>query len=126
MTMKMMISLLLLFSLTFVICDGNEMISCIQVSVDQTNDADVIIGGLFNIHEPSLDGTGCGSAINADAIQRLEAYLFALNYLNDKSFMPGIKFGKITIDVWASNIFVFFWFKKNVLIYQFLSSNYIL
>ena len=55
---------------------------------------DVVIGGLFDIHRPGSKSNGCSDKINEDAIQRLEAMLFARKKLNQDNLVPGVKFGE--------------------------------
>ena len=74
---------------------GGDPDTCTVPVVDNVGDADVIIGGLFNIHERGLSGVECGSRINTDALQRLEAFLFAIDSLNNWHFIPPVKFGKL-------------------------------
>ena len=54
----------------------------------------VLIGGLFDIHEEGTEVGRCGVGINKDAIQRMEAFLFAVGQLNEKNQVPGITFGE--------------------------------
>ncbi|XP_022098848.1 metabotropic glutamate receptor 3-like [Acanthaster planci] len=57
-------------------------------------DGNIVLGGLFPIHEKGKNGSICG-VINEDrGIQRLEAMLFAIDLINnDTSLLPGITLG---------------------------------
>ena len=62
-------------------------------------DGDVIIGGLFPVHEKGLGAQDCGRINEARGIQRLEAMLFALDQINsDPALLPGIKLGSRILD----------------------------
>ncbi len=58
---------------------------------------DIIIGGLFNIHELGTGGNQCGAKINEDGIMRLEAFLFAIDRLNRENYIPRVKLGRLRI-----------------------------
>ena len=55
---------------------------------------DVIVGALFKIHELSKDGTTCTNMTDGAAIQRVEAFLYAIDRINKQNLVPGVKFGK--------------------------------
>ncbi|XP_038054376.1 metabotropic glutamate receptor 3-like [Patiria miniata] len=57
-------------------------------------DGNIVLGGLFPIHEKGKNGSICG-IINEDrGIQRLEAMLFAIDLINnDTNLLPGITIG---------------------------------
>ena len=59
--------------------------------------ASVTLGGLFDIHTKGpggTGGTGCGTEINPGAVQRLEAFLFAIDEINNSDLIPGVNLGK--------------------------------
>lgn len=63
---------------------------------------DVMLGGLFPIHVKSQDG--CGQLQDQDGIQLLEAFLYALDLVNnDTDFLPGFKLGAIAMDTCNSD-----------------------
>ena len=66
---------------------------------------DVIIGALFKIHELTEDGTTCTNMTNGAAIQRVEAFLYAIERINKQNLVPGVKFGK-TLKVLRQNDFI--------------------
>jgi hypothetical protein len=57
-------------------------------------DGDIILGGLFPIHERGTNNAPCGK-IQADrGIQRMEAMLFAIDSINrDGHLLPGLRLG---------------------------------
>lgn len=62
---------------------------------------DIILGGLFPIHEAGRNGSECGILKAAQGVQRLQAMLFALDAVNhDDSILPGIKLGAQILDTW--------------------------
>lgn len=48
-------------------------------------DGDLIIGGLFPVHEQGVDGRPCGRLSEGRGIHRVEAMLFAIDYINNDS-----------------------------------------
>ncbi|XP_006820959.1 metabotropic glutamate receptor 3-like [Saccoglossus kowalevskii] len=82
--------------ITFV--NGNESGSGYGPS-NAYEDGDLIIGGLFPVHEKGENDIPCGP-INANrGIQRLEAMLFAIDRINDDpTLLPGIKIGANILD----------------------------
>ena len=54
---------------------------------------DVIIGALFRIHELTDDGSTCTNVTDGAAIQRVEAFLYAIERINKHNLIPGVKFG---------------------------------
>lgn len=65
-------------------------------------EGDVMLGGLFPVHQKGESDAPCG-IINADrGIQRVEAMLFTLDRINeDNSILPGIKLGATIFDTCA-------------------------
>ncbi|XP_053377191.1 metabotropic glutamate receptor 3-like isoform X2 [Mercenaria mercenaria] len=65
-------------------------------------EGDVMLGGLFPVHQKGESDIPCG-IINADrGIQRVEAMLFTLDRINkDDSILPGIKLGTTIFDTCA-------------------------
>jgi hypothetical protein len=60
---------------------------------------DVILGGLFPVHEYGSPREPCGAISHFRGIQRLEAMLFAIDQINnDKHLLPGIKLGTLILD----------------------------
>lgn len=60
---------------------------------------DIILGGLFPVHQKGEDGAECG-AININrGVQRLEAMLFTVDRINsDANVLPGITLGAEVFD----------------------------
>ncbi len=59
-------------------------------------DGDIIVGGLFPIHDDAtgLSGLHCGTIKEDKGIQRLEAMLYAIDEVNKKEeLLPGVKLG---------------------------------
>ena len=55
---------------------------------------DVMIGGLFKIHDSTEDGSTCTNMTDGAAIQRVEAFLYAIERINKQNLVPGVKFGE--------------------------------
>lgn len=62
---------------------------------------DIILGGLFPIHEAGFNGSECGVLKAAQGVQRLQAMLYALDSVNnDETILPGIVLGAQILDTW--------------------------
>lgn len=62
-------------------------------------DGDLVLGGLFPIHEKGLGMDECGRINEDRGIQRLEAMLFAIDQINgDLSLLPGVSLGVHILD----------------------------
>ncbi|XP_036441398.1 metabotropic glutamate receptor 3 [Colossoma macropomum] len=62
-------------------------------------DGDLVLGGLFPIHEKGLGMDECGRINEDRGIQRLEAMLFAIDQINrDVSLLPGVALGVHILD----------------------------
>lgn len=62
-------------------------------------DGDLVLGGLFPIHEKGLGMDECGRINEDRGIQRLEAMLFAIDRINqDMSLLPGVQLGVHILD----------------------------
>lgn len=62
---------------------------------------DILLGGLFPVHEAGLNGSECGLLKAAQGVQRLQAMLFALEAVNaDNTVLPGIVLGAQILDTW--------------------------
>ncbi|KHN75671.1 Metabotropic glutamate receptor 7 [Toxocara canis] len=60
---------------------------------------DILLGGLFPVHEAGLNGSECGLLKAAQGVQRLQAMLYALEAVNaDNSVLPGIVLGAQILD----------------------------
>ena len=55
---------------------------------------DVMIGALFKIHELTPDGSACSNMTDGASIQRVEAFLYAIERINKQNLVPGVTFGK--------------------------------
>lgn len=62
-------------------------------------EGDLVLGGLFPIHEKGLGMDECGRINEDRGIQRLEAMLFAIDEINrDPSVLPGVVLGAHILD----------------------------
>ncbi|XP_066579760.1 metabotropic glutamate receptor 3 [Amia ocellicauda] len=62
-------------------------------------DGDLVLGGLFPIHEKGVGMDECGRINEERGIQRLEAMLFAIDSINrDQSLLPGVSLGVHILD----------------------------
>ncbi|KAL3981436.1 7 transmembrane sweet-taste receptor of 3 GCPR family protein [Acanthocheilonema viteae] len=60
---------------------------------------DIILGGLFPVHEAGLNGSECGVLKAAQGVQRLQAMIYALDLVNnDETILPGIVLGAQILD----------------------------
>ena len=69
-----------------------------QTDVLKTN-GDILIGGLFPIHNVGANDSICGSFNSNPGYQYMEAMLYALDRINaDPRILPGIKLGSVIAD----------------------------
>uniref|UniRef100_A0A0K0EKG0 G_PROTEIN_RECEP_F3_4 domain-containing protein n=1 Tax=Strongyloides stercoralis TaxID=6248 RepID=A0A0K0EKG0_STRER len=62
-------------------------------------DGDILLGGLFPIHEAGRNGQACGRIKADQGVQRMVAMLYALDEINnDNTILPGIKLGAQIFD----------------------------
>lgn len=62
-------------------------------------EGDLVLGGLFPVHEKGSGMEECGRVNEDRGIQRLEAMLFAIDRINtDKTLLPGISLGVHILD----------------------------
>lgn len=72
---------------------------------------DIILGGLFPVHEAGRTGSECGSLKPEQGIQRLQAMLYALEVINrDDMVLPNIAVGAQIFDTWLWNYLIFQFF----------------
>uniref|UniRef100_A0A5F5PV23 Glutamate metabotropic receptor 2 n=2 Tax=Equus TaxID=9789 RepID=A0A5F5PV23_HORSE len=64
-----------------------------------TLDGDLVLGGLFPVHQKGGSAEECGPVNEHRGIQRLEAMLFALDRINsDPRLLPGVRLGAHILD----------------------------
>lgn len=81
---------------------GHGMAGKKEISMD----GDLVIGGLFPIHEKGVGSEDCGKINEHRGIQRLEAMLFALDEINkDRSILPGVKLGAHILDTCSKDTY---------------------
>ncbi|XP_034670526.1 metabotropic glutamate receptor [Drosophila subobscura] len=69
-----------------------------QDTVSVSLPGDIILGGLFPVHEKG-DGAPCGPKVYNRGVQRLEAMLYAIDRVNnDTNILPGITLGVHILD----------------------------
>ncbi|XP_067907482.1 glutamate receptor, metabotropic 2a [Heterodontus francisci] len=69
-------------------------------------EGDLVIGGLFPVHEKGNGLEDCGRINEQRGIQRLEAMLFALDAINkDATILPGIKLGAHILDTCSKDTY---------------------
>ncbi|XP_070557629.1 metabotropic glutamate receptor 3-like [Ptychodera flava] len=62
-------------------------------------DGDILLGGLFPVHEKGKNDIACGEINTNRGVQRLEAMLFAIDEINrDPALLPGIRLGANILD----------------------------
>ncbi|VDK51918.1 unnamed protein product [Gongylonema pulchrum] len=60
---------------------------------------DIILGGLFPVHEAGRNGSECGILKAAQGVQRVQAMLYALEQVNnDDTILPGVVIGAQILD----------------------------
>lgn len=84
------------------ICFANTNVSNAPAPISASIEGDVMLGGLFPVHQKGESDVPCG-IINADrGIQRVEAMLFTLDRINkDNTILPDIKLGATIFDTCA-------------------------
>ncbi|XP_075569761.1 metabotropic glutamate receptor 2 isoform X1 [Pelecanus crispus] len=81
---------------------GHGMAGKKEISMD----GDLVIGGLFPVHEKGAGSEDCGKINEHRGIQRLEAMLFALDEINkDGSILPGVKLGAHILDTCSKDTY---------------------
>jgi hypothetical protein len=64
-------------------------------------EGDIMLGGLFPIHEAGRNATQCGGIKADQGLQRMTAMLYALKLVNDDPMiLPGIRLGAQILDTW--------------------------
>ena len=79
----------------------NHSEKCQFNNITIPNREKVILAGLFDIHGTGLEASGkeCSDHINHDAVQNLEAMLYAIKQVNlDESILHGIQIDVTTLD----------------------------
>lgn len=70
-----------------------------QDSVSVSLPGDIILGGLFPVHEKGEGALPCGPKVYNRGVQRLEAMLYAIDRVNnDSNLLPGITLGVHILD----------------------------
>ncbi|XP_064199179.1 metabotropic glutamate receptor 3 [Anguilla rostrata] len=91
------IGVLLLFTLSrgIVVSIGDSGFTRKEIKIE----GDLVLGGLFPVHEKGLGMDECGRINEDRGIQRLEAMLFAIDEINrDPSLLPGVVLGAHILD----------------------------
>lgn len=71
-----------------------------------TLDGDLMIGGLFPVHQKGEGVEDCGKINSQRGIQRLEAMLLALDEINrDERILPGIRLGAHILDTCSKDTY---------------------
>ncbi|KAI6234680.1 hypothetical protein M3Y99_00787400 [Aphelenchoides fujianensis] len=67
---------------------------------------DIMLGGLFPIHEAGRNATQCGGIKADQGLQRMIAMVYALKLVNDDPLiLPGIRLGAQILDTWHAPSF---------------------
>ncbi|TDG39737.1 hypothetical protein AWZ03_013841 [Drosophila navojoa] len=73
--------------------------SQVQDTVSVSLPGDIILGGLFPVHEKGEGAPPCGPKVYNRGVQRLEAMLYAIDRVNnDANILPGITIGVHILD----------------------------
>uniref|UniRef100_K7FZD7 Metabotropic glutamate receptor 2 n=1 Tax=Pelodiscus sinensis TaxID=13735 RepID=K7FZD7_PELSI len=71
-----------------------------------STEGDLVIGGLFPVHEKGSSAEECGQINEHRGIQRLEAMLFALDEINrDQRLLPGVTLGAHILDTCSKDTY---------------------
>ncbi|XP_032588820.1 metabotropic glutamate receptor isoform X2 [Drosophila mojavensis] len=71
----------------------------VQDTVSVSLPGDIILGGLFPVHEKGEGTPSCGPKVYNRGVQRLEAMLYAIDRVNnDTNILPGITIGVHILD----------------------------
>lgn len=71
-----------------------------------TVDGDLVIGGLFPVHQKGEGAEDCGKINSQRGIQRLEAMLLALDEINkDERILPGMRLGAHILDTCSKDTY---------------------
>lgn len=63
------------------------------------DDGDVLLQGIFNVHNKGTGGRECGTTIRERAIMNLEAFTYAIDRINeDTSILPNLKLSGVALD----------------------------
>lgn len=69
---------------------------------------DIVLGGLFPIHEAGRNASQCGKIKANQGVQRMVAMLYALEEINrNPDVLPGIQLGAQILDSWWGAFSVF-------------------
>lgn len=84
---------------------GNSSFNANESLVIRTG-GDIVLGGIFPMHELINSSYPCGRVKEEKGIQRLEAMMFALDLIkNDTNLLPNITLGSLIIDSCGSDTF---------------------
>ncbi|XP_042216171.1 uncharacterized protein LOC121862159 isoform X1 [Homarus americanus] len=65
----------------------------------------IIVAALFPMHRPSPDGTDCSDIINGETMQEVEAFLWAVDQINQhQKLLPATTLGAVVLDTCGSRI----------------------
>uniref|UniRef100_A0A8C0IUF4 Metabotropic glutamate receptor 2 n=1 Tax=Chelonoidis abingdonii TaxID=106734 RepID=A0A8C0IUF4_CHEAB len=86
-------------------CPGSTSLLTVAKKEIST-EGDLVIGGLFPVHEKGSSNEECGKINEHRGIQRLEAMLFALDEINkDQRILPGITLGAHILDTCSKDTY---------------------
>ncbi|XP_072241836.1 metabotropic glutamate receptor 3 [Leuresthes tenuis] len=80
-------------------CQGTLLSDPPQLRREIRIEGDLVLGGLFPVHEKGAGMEECGRVNEDRGIQRLEAMLFAIDRINmDNTLLPGVSLGVHILD----------------------------
>ncbi|KAH8391456.1 hypothetical protein KR215_004293, partial [Drosophila sulfurigaster] len=92
---KVILVLVLIWKTDVVIGGKSQPQDTVSVSLP----GDIILGGLFPVHEKGEGASPCGPKVYNRGVQRLEAMLYAIDRVNnDSNLLPGITIGVHILD----------------------------
>lgn len=96
---------MILSATLFILFHQLHLIHLVESSEKVTISGDILLGGIFPVHQTRKGANNKCGFINKDrGIQRLEAMLFAIDRINqDTRLLPNVKLGAIILDTCSSD-----------------------
>ncbi|KAK3802485.1 hypothetical protein RRG08_043316 [Elysia crispata] len=89
-------------------CPANGCTVCLGVPADMNyyyQPGDIVINGIFSLHEPGASRLSCGKALSPNQYQYLQAMIYAVEQVNsNNNILHNIRLGGLGIDDCSSSI----------------------
>lgn len=77
----------------FLSCNGSHRANCLLPPTTAYKDGDIVLGGLFDLHQSASNNAGCGDIL-ATNLGYTEAMIFAIESINqNKTLLPNVTLG---------------------------------